>query len=151
MLIYGYLTTGVRREKTRISKWCALTRLLNEGPVLESVIALGIMGLIVFVSLWPLGSLLRAFLLGRDWKCSFSLWQWTLCAGCALFTLQQLFIGSSGTLPVKSLINPFSSHCSFTIAWVLLRAHTCKCFLLYTVTSIMCWHGVDVSERQCWR
>lgn len=146
--IYGYLTSGGRGEKTRISKWCALTRLLNEGPVLELVIALRIMSLIILVSLWPLGFLQRAFLLGRAWKCSFSLWQWTLCAGCALFTLQQLSMGSTWHLAseawlihfLPTAISPSLGSCSEGT-----RAKALCC-----TQSMTCWHGVDISERLCW-
>ena len=118
--IYGYLTSGVCGEKTRVSKWCALTRLLNEGPVQELVIALRIMSLIISVSLWPLSFSQRAFLLGRAWRCSFSFWQWTLCAGCALFTLQQFFTGSTWHLAreaqlihvLPAAVSPLPGSCS---------------------------------------
>lgn len=96
-------------EKTGISEWCVLTRLLNEAPVLELVIALRIMSLIFSVSLWPLGFLQRGFLLDWAWKCSFSLWQWTLCAGCPLFTLQQLFMGSTWHLASEARLIHFLS------------------------------------------
>lgn len=98
--IYGYLTSGVHGEKTRIPKWCVMTRLLSEGPALELVIALRIMSFICSVSLWPAGFLQRA------WKCSL---QWTLSAGCALFALQQLFLGSTWG-PIK----PCAPHSEFT-------------------------------------
>lgn len=114
--------------------------------VLELVIALKIMSLIISVSLWPLGFLQRAFLSGRAWKSSFSLSQWALCAGCALFTLQQLFMGSVWHLASEvRLIHFLPTAISLSLGSCL--EHTRAVLLLYRVMSVTCWHSVDVSER----
>lgn len=92
----------------------------------------------------------ESFFVGQSLKVFFQFMAMnTLCRLCLVY-LATAFHGQHVAPCQRGPINPFSSHCSFTIAQALLGAHTCKGFLLYTVTSVTCWHGVDVSERLCW-
>lgn len=76
----------------------------------------------------------------------------TLCRLCLDFLVYcvSVFHRQHMTPWQWSLINPFSSHCSFAITQVSFGGHTCECLLLSTVTSIMCWRCVDARERVYW-
>lgn len=134
-------------KKTRIFKWCVLTRLLNEnscsgvGDCPEDY-EFNYLGVTLTPRLFAESVLVRQSL-----KVFFQfIAMGTLCRLCLVY-LATAFHGQCVAPCQWSPINPFPSHCNFTAAWVLLGAHTCKVFLLYGVMSVTCWHSVDVSER----
>lgn len=137
-------------KRPELFKWCVLTRLLNENscsgvgdcPEDYEFNYLGVtLTPRLFAESVPLGQSLKVFFQFMAMS--------TLCRLCLVY-LATAFHGQRAAPCQWGPSNPFPSHCSFTIARVLLGEHTCKVFLLYRITSVTCWHSVDVSERLCW-